>query len=137
MSHIWLQFLAAWTIQKMTESTRLVQLSGFFQMGPLVFGPLLGKLADGTSKLKVEKVGLFFVLLCSGVIAACALFQWPVDIVGAEVMAVLEAELDDGGGQLGDRVHARYRRLHPTAVAVSRMIIAGIWAAFFQSRFQR
>ena len=67
---MWLQFLAAWTIQKTTESTRLVQLSGFFQMGPLVFGPLLGKLADGTSKLKVEKVGLFFVLVCSGVIAA-------------------------------------------------------------------
>ena len=100
---MWLQFLAAWTIQKTTESTRLVQLSGFFQMGPLVFGPLLGKLADGTSKLKVEKVGLFFVLVCSGVIAAAALFQWPVDIVGAEVMAVLEAEGEgDDGSAAGD-----------------------------------
>lgn len=48
---IWFQFVSAWTIEHITHSTRLVQFTGFCQMGPMIFGPLVGKLADRLDKL--------------------------------------------------------------------------------------
>ena len=38
IAFMWMQFLSAWVVQHITESTRLVQLTGFFQIGAFSIG---------------------------------------------------------------------------------------------------
>jgi hypothetical protein len=86
VAFMWMQFLSAWTVEHITHSTRLVQLTGFCQMGPMVFGPAFGRLADRVDKLTIEIVVVSIVTVVSGAMAAGVWFRWPVDLTGTEVM---------------------------------------------------
>ena len=44
-------------------------------MAPMAFGPVLGRMADASDKLFMEKVAVGAVLLCSCCIAAAALLS--------------------------------------------------------------
>ena len=72
VAFMWMQFLSAWTVEHITHSTRLVQFTGFCQMGPLVFGPAFGRLADVVDKLKIDIVTVAMVTLISGVMVPLA-----------------------------------------------------------------
>jgi MFS family permease len=85
LGFLWLQFVAAWTVQRQTGSTRLVQLSGSCCLAPMALGPLAGALADRTSRKFFEAGVLGAILLCSAAIAAAALLRWPYDLLGPEV----------------------------------------------------
>ncbi len=85
IAFMWMQFLSAWTVEHITHSTRLVQFTGFCQMGPMAFGPAFGRLADRVDKLTIEVVVVSIVALVSGAMAAAVWFRWPVDLTGTEV----------------------------------------------------
>ena len=114
VAFMWMQFLSAWTVEHITHSTRLVQFTGFCQMGPLMFGPAFGRLADVVDKLKIEIVTVSMVTLISGVMAAGVWFRWPVELTGPEVI----------GGEGADRtVWLAAIYVHMVSVGISCPVI--------------
>ena len=87
LAFMWMQFLSAWVVQHVTDSPRLVQLTGFFQMAPNLLGPPLGSLADRVSKKRMEAVFLGLMLASSVAMALAVALEWPADLMGPEVLA--------------------------------------------------
>jgi MFS family permease len=82
---LWVQFVSAWVVQKLSQDTRLVQLTGACQTAPLLLGPFLGKFVDapGRDTAKLELCIFAVVLLYTAGMAAAVLCGVPSDLMSS------------------------------------------------------
>ena len=99
LAFMWMQFLSAWIVQHISDSARLVQLTGFCQMAPNILGPPLGLLADRVDKRKLEAGCLLVMMLVSAGMALAVALDWPADLMGPTVVGADGADTPPDQGK--------------------------------------